>query len=254
MNHLPEQLTEPRPRIATLYPNGNETDKISQSFSGVMNQSKTGLILLAAAVGMLGIVAGTFLWLRLAPGPQSSPWNGPALEGLGNYGPVPEFSLVERTGRKATLADLRGKVWIADFIYTTCTDTCPAQSAAMAGLQEQFGKSNKLRLVSFSVDPERDTPAVLSTYATRFKASPDRWLFLTGDQEQISQLVQEGFRLSAAALTDSNSKETLIMHSPRFVLIDQKSQIRGYYDSRDTMALERLKKDLDTLLDGKGSS
>jgi protein SCO1/2 len=124
----------------------------------------------------------------------------------------------------------------------------------MARLQEQFGKSNKLRLVSFSVDPERDTPAVLSTYATRFKASPDRWLFLTGDQEQISQLVQEGFRLSAAALTDSNSKETLIMHSPRFVLIDQKSQIRGYYDSRDTMALERLKKDLATLLDGKGSS
>jgi cytochrome oxidase Cu insertion factor (SCO1/SenC/PrrC family) len=219
-----------------------------------MNQSKTSLILLAVAVAALGVLAGTFLWLKLAPSRQTAAWNAPALEGLNSYGPVPAFSLVERRGNKATLADMRGKVWIADFIYTTCTDTCPMQSAAMAGLQERFGDQSDLRFVSFSVDPERDTPEVLSRYADRYNAHAERWLFLTGAKEHIAQLVQEGFRLSATALTDVASKESVILHSPRFVLVDRKSQIRGYYDSRDNTALQRLTKDIETLFDPKGSS
>jgi len=216
-----------------------------------MNQSKTSFFVMAASVALLGIAAGTFLWLKLAPRPA---WNVPALEGLNNYGAVPEFSLVERSGNRVTLADVRGKIWIANFIYTTCNDTCPMQSAAMAKLQEQWASSRSLKLVSFSVDPERDTPAVLSRYAERFKADKDRWLFVTGDKEQIAHLVQGGFRLSAAALTDGKSTETVIIHSPRFVLIDRKNEIRGYYDSRDSTALERLNKDVATLINGKGSS
>jgi protein SCO1/2 len=219
-----------------------------------MYQSKTSLFFVAAVVATLGIAAGTFLWLKLAPKPQTVAWNAAPLEGLGRYGTVPEFSLTERSGKRVTLSNVRGKVWIADFIYTTCTDTCPMQSAAMATLQEKFANQSELRFVSFSVDPERDTPEVLSRYAERFKASAYRWLFLTGDKERIAQLVQQGFRLSAAALTDGNSKETVILHSPRFVLVDQKSEIRGYYDSRDNSALERLNQDATTLLNGKGSS
>ncbi len=219
-----------------------------------MNQSKVSLVLLATTVAALGIVAGTFLWLKLAPRAETAAWNAPALEGLDNYGAVLEFILVERTGKRTTSADMRGKVWIADFIYTTCTDTCPTQSAAMAMLQGKFGNRSDLRFVSFSVDPERDTPEVLSRYADRFRASADRWLFLTGDKEQIARLVQQGFRLSAAALTEATSKESIILHSPRFVLIDRQSQIRGYYDSRDSTALERLNKDVVLLLDGKGNS
>jgi cytochrome oxidase Cu insertion factor (SCO1/SenC/PrrC family) len=219
-----------------------------------MNQSKISFIVLAAAVAMLGITAGTFLWLKLAPRPQSTAWNSPALEGVSDYGRVPEFSLVERSGKHATLATLRGKVWVANFIYTTCADTCPTQSAAMAKLQEQFNDKSALRFVSISVDPERDTPEVLARYAARYKASAERWLFLTGTKEQIAQLVQGGFRLSAAALTEGASKETVILHSPRFVLVDGENQIRGYYDSRDQTALERLSKDVATLLDGKGNS
>src|SRR5258706_8994715 len=71
---------------------------------------------------------------------------------------VPDFSLVERSGRKTSLADLRGKVWIADFIYTQCSDTCPLQTANMAKLQQQWNGEPELRLVSYSVDPEHDTP------------------------------------------------------------------------------------------------
>jgi len=218
-----------------------------------MNISKVRFVALGVSVIGLGIIFGTFLWLKLAP-KHISAWNTPALEGLNNYGVVPEFSLVERSGKSITLADLRGKVWIADFIYTTCQDTCPLQSAAMTRLQEQWADTSNLRLVSFTVDPERDTPAVLARYAERFKATADRWLFLTGDKDQIAQLVQGGFRLSAAALSDGRSKETVIMHSPRFVLVDWKSEIRGYYDSRESTALERLNRDVATLIGNKGSS
>jgi cytochrome oxidase Cu insertion factor (SCO1/SenC/PrrC family) len=218
-----------------------------------MNHSRTSFVLLAATVAGLGILVGTSLWLKLAPQPQISGSNAPALEGLNNYGAVPQFTLIERSGRSSTLADMRGKVWIADFIYTTCTDTCPMQSAAMARFQEKFGTQADLQFVSFTVDPERDTPDALARYANRFKASADRWLFLTGDKEDIAQLVQEGFRLSAAAVPDPTSKERVILHSPRFVLVDRKSQIRGYYDSRDNTALERLDKDVETLLLAEGT-
>ena len=215
-----------------------------------MNFSKARILLAGLSVISLGIVLGTLLWLKLAPTPGQLVWDAKPLEGLNRYGAVPEFRLMERSGKSVSLADLRGKVWVADFIYTTCQDTCPLQSAEMAKLQEKWSDKSELKLVSFSVDPERDTPRVLSRYAENFKADADRWLFLTGDKEQIAHLIQAGFRLSAAPLTESGSENQVILHSPRFVLIDKETQIRGYYDSRDIEAVGRLKKDVVTLMSG----
>ena len=115
------------------------------------------------------------------------------------------------------------------------------QTAEMAQLQEQWKDKPGLKLVSFSVDPEKDTTAVLSGYADRYKADAQRWLFLTGAKEEISRLVQEGFKLSAVALAGDGNAGSVIMHSPRFVLIDKQAQIRGYYDSRDPQAIQQLK-------------
>ena len=215
-----------------------------------MNFSKARLLLLGVSVLSLGIVLGTFFWLKLAPRPGLMGWDAKPLEGLQRYGSVPQFSLVERSGKATTLADLRGSIWIADFIYTTCQDTCPMQTAEMAQLQEQWKDKAGLKLVSFSVDPEKDTTAVLSRYADRYKADAQRWLFLTGAKEEISRLVQEGFRLSAVALSSDSNKDSVIMHSPRFVLIDKHGEIRGYYDSRDPQAMQRLKKDAASLMNG----
>jgi protein SCO1/2 len=215
-----------------------------------MNFSKARLLLLGVSVLSLGIILGTFFWLKLAPRPGLTGWDAKPLEGLNRYGTVPEFSLVERSGNAITLADLRGSIWIADFIYTTCQDTCPMQTAEMAQLQEQWKDRAGLKLVSFSVDPEKDTIAVLSRYADRYKADAQRWLFLTGAKEEISRLVQEGFRLSAVALPSDGNVGSVIMHSPRFVLIDKQAEIRGYYDSRDPQALQRLKADVATLING----
>jgi protein SCO1/2 len=128
---------------------------------------------------------------------------GNTLQGLQVFGALPDFSLIERTQRRVTRADLLGTVWVANFIYTHCTDTCPLQSARMATLQRDFRGEQGLRFLSITVDPKRDTPAVLAKYAAQFDADRDRWLFLTGDKPAIYALIQEGFRLSVEDPTDS---------------------------------------------------
>jgi protein SCO1/2 len=193
--------------------------------------------------GVLGV--GAWSWFsggRALVGGEKSP-----LESVGNFGSVPDFSLTERSGQPLVLGDLRGKIWLANFIYTACQDTCPLQTAAMAKLQEELVGENRVRLVSISVDPERDTPEVLSAYAKRYDADPQRWLFLTGEPSAIYRLAREGFHLSASpAAAKGASREPL--HSSRFVLVDGAAQIRGYYESRDPQALERLRHDLAVLL------
>jgi len=171
----------------------------------------------------------------------------PVLEQLARYGPAPDFSLVERSGRPVSAGDLRGRVWIADFIYTECRDTCPLQSRAMAALLTDLKAYGDLRSVSITVDPLTDTPALLSRYAERYGADPERWLFLTGELREIRRIVQDGFRLSAAPV-DGQTLDPVVFHSTRFVLVDRDGVIRGYYDSNDPRALERLRRNARGLL------
>ena len=218
-----------------------------------MNDSKNRWWLLGGLVICLGVVLGTALWLKLGPYPQLAVWgsNGSnSNDGLKQYGAVPDFTLTERNGDTVTLARLRGKIWVADFIYTSCTDTCPLQTQMMARLQEEYAGSPNLQMVSLTVDPERDTPQALSVYAARHSADAKRWFFLTGQRDRIINLIHDGFHLSVAALPGLSEPSGMIAHSPRFVLIDREGQIRGYYDSRELEAFVRLKNDLDDLLKG----
>jgi protein SCO1/2 len=229
-----------------LYTNGKLIDKLLPGKDLLMNTNKYRFILLGLMVAAMGIIIGTLIWIKLAPQPRFGDNQRSSLEGLGQYGSVPEFSLTERSGKTVESEQLRGTIWIADFIYTDCQDTCPIQSAEMARLQDELS-AQKVKLLSFSVNPDKDTPSVLSQYADRFRASSDRWLFLTGGQEEIKNLVQNGFRLSVAT---ASSDPGVILHSPRLVLIDRQAQIRGYYDSRDNEALQRLRRDVATLVKG----
>lgn len=214
-----------------------------------MHSARLRFLLLGVLVLGSGIIAGTALWLKLGPRPFGI-LSGESADGSNHYGVVPDFSLIERSGAMVSLADLRGQIWIADFIYTRCTDTCPLQTAAMAKLQEEYAGKPAVQFVSFSVDPERDTPEVLSQYAARHQADPRRWYFLTGPREQIMRLIRDGFHLSVATLPGDSEVGGMIPHSPRFVLIDGQGRIRGYYDSRALEALARLKNDIDALLRG----
>lgn len=212
--------------------------------------SNRNLIVLGFTVAVLSVLSGIVLWkwqanLRSRGASEERP-----LEGLETFGAVPPFSLTEKDGRQVTLSDLKGKVSIVNFIYTNCPDTCPIQSAQMRQIQEDFKNERDLRLVSITVDPTRDTPEVLSDYAKRFNADPERWLFLTGEKEAIYKLAQKGFLLAAAEIPRAKRPESGASHthSPRFVLVDRKAQIRGYYISTDSDALKRLQQDLKILL------
>ena len=131
------------------------------------------------------------------------------------YGEVPDFELTAQMGNQLSRKDLQGKVWVADFIYTTCTGPCPLMTQKMRSIQ---AAQPEIRLVSFSVDPEHDTPATLATYAAASRAKSN-WYFLTGDPKTLQMLSREAFKLSDLGLT----------HSTRFVLVDENSRIRGYY-------------------------
>ena len=208
------------------------------------------LIFLAFAVLVLAVFMGIALWKWQAELQRRRDWEERPLEGLQAFGSVPQFSLIERNGRPITLAELKGKVWIANFIYTNCPDTCPIQSAQMREIQEDFKNEKDLLLVSITVDPTRDTPQVLSQYAKRFSADPARWFFLTGEKKTIYKFAQDGFRLGAVELPHEKRPESgaTHTHSPRFVLVDRDAQIRGYYVSTDAEAMKRLSRDLKVLL------
>ncbi len=169
------------------------------------------------------------------------------------FGMVPDFSLTERNGSPLGLADLRGKVWIADFIFTHCAGPCPLMSAQMARLQQSLHDQPDLRLVSFSVDPERDTPTVLTEYARSFGAETGRWFFLTGSKAAMYDLANKGFRIGATENKgpDRQPDEGEILHSTSFVLVDRQARIRGYYDTAETNSVRQLLADAKVLLKEK---
>ena len=142
------------------------------------------------------------------------------------------------------LSDLHGKVAIYDFIFTSCRGMCPTMTKTMQELYEGTPEGWPVRFVSISVDPVHDTPAVLAAYAKPFRRNK-RWLFLTGNRDDIIRLSVDGFKLAAGA---PGSPQEPILHSSRFVLVDRNGWIRGYYDSLDKAAMERLQQDVRLLV------
>lgn len=166
-----------------------------------------------------------------------------ALHALTAHGKVPSFELTDQDGQAFSLTRLNGRIWIADFIFTSCAGTCPQMTQKMAGLQATLPV--EIALVSFSVDPARDAPPVLKRYGKQWGADFTRWHFLTGPEPEIRRLTKEGFRLGYAEGTDP---EEPVIHSVRFILIDKTGVIRGYYDSSETTAMTQLVTDASSLL------
>jgi protein SCO1 len=157
---------------------------------------------------------------------------------------VPDFEFTERNGQAVHRADLLGKVWVADFFYTTCPGPCPMLSSRLSAMQEKLGNRADVRLVSISLDPEKDKPDVLKQYAERFKAGPN-WLFLTGDKAGTYSLVQTGFKL---AIAEERNNPEPITHSTKLVLIDREGWVRGFYEGVGQDQTEQLIRDVDKLL------
>jgi protein SCO1/2/putative membrane protein len=151
------------------------------------------------------------------------------------------FRLTERSGRVVSDSDLAEQVWVASFIFTHCPLSCPRITSVMKGLQTKLAGSN-VKLVSISVDPDRDTPAVLADYARRFEADSERWWFLTGSRDDVVRLVQERFKLGLAQATapEQQAGAEAITHSDRLALVDRGNRIVAYFDSNDPAKLASL--------------
>ncbi len=162
-------------------------------------------------------------------------------ETLPILGHVPEFALIDQQGRGFSESSLRGKVWMADFIFTRCAGPCPLMTQHLNQIGKELGDNPEIRRVSFSVDPDYDTPKVLSDYAAQFEANPDRWFFLTGARAWIYDIAIKHFHLAAGGLMEEDSGH--ILHSTKFVLVDRALNIRGYYDSLVPEQLRQLTAD-----------
>ena len=174
-------------------------------------------------------------WFEYSPSP-------PPLEKIR---PVPEFNLTESSGRGIGLSDLKGKVWLADLIYTTCPSICPVLSGRLSALQSEAFKNGGVRFVSISVNPAGDTPEVLRTYAEKYHATPGKWYFLTGDKTAVSELANRGFMLAAGEPRDDGTE---LVHSTKIALVDKNGVIRAYYEGVTGDESRKILRDIRALL------
>lgn len=190
------------------------------------------LVLGAFVVLGLGVLV---LVLALRPGREVGTGRVPVL------GKVPAFRLVDQEAKERQLNDFLGAPWVADFIFTECVSACPLMTREMARLQDALASDAALadvRLVSFSVDPKRDTPEKLAGFAERFGARTSVWKFLTGKEGDVADLCERGFRLASGGAGSQ-------LHSDRFILVDGRGRIRGYYrPTADEADREKLLSDL----------
>jgi protein SCO1/2 len=191
--------------------------------------------LLAAALAAAGI--GLLVWRSIPATPAP-----PVLAEL------PGFRLLERRGGEVGRAELAGRPFVADFVFTRCRVFCPRLTARM---KELGGRLGDARRVSITVDPEHDTPAELTAYARSWGIESEAdWLFLTGDREEVRALVRQGFLLPVEDAPDNEAMP--ILHSNRFALVDRAGRLRGTYEAFEAAAVERLLADLAALAAEEG--
>ena len=155
-------------------------------------------------------------------------------------GEVSPFDLTDANGETFRASQMDGKIWVADFIFTSCPGICPVMTAAMSELQGIYAGNDLVQFVSISVDPDTDTPEVLSKYAQSYGADPERWHFLTGSAEDIHSVATEIFKVG--------SLDDPLIHSPHFILVDASGSIRGYYVGTESVEVAHLGVDIATLL------
>lgn len=148
-------------------------------------------------------------------------------------GPIGDFTLTNQNGGAVSLGDLRGKVWVADIIFTRCAGPCPRMTRQMKELQDALPPVSQAKLVTLTTDADFDTPPVLKLYAERFGADTNRWMFLTGAKQEIAKLAIDLLKLTAVAKPpeERQSPADLFVHSTIFVVADKQARLRGVFET-----------------------
>jgi cytochrome oxidase Cu insertion factor (SCO1/SenC/PrrC family) len=194
-------------------------------------------IWLAAFLVAAALIGGAYLLLKSTPPPQIA-------AAPDRVAQVPAFELLDQRGDTVTDSSLAGKIWVANFIFTRCKGPCPIVTSRMLELDTKLKKvRDSVTLVSFTVDPEFDTPDVLAAHGKALGANPDNWKFLTGPRDVIEPLIVQGLLQPLAKEPDGTPA-----HSTRMVLVDSDGWIRGFRDGMDPEAVQKLVMDIGALL------
>jgi protein SCO1/2 len=174
-------------------------------------------------------------------------------DSLPEYGAMPKFELRDQRAAVVRDADLRGRVLIVDFIFTSCPDVCPLLTEQLSGIRKRIPESDKIAYVSFSVDPEHDTPEKLTAFARAHGADHANWYFLTGPLDSVREVVTKGFKQAMQIEPETPGKPRNVLHGSHFVLVDRTGQLRGFFRS-DAEGIEALRSAAERLLaDGRSS-
>lgn len=163
------------------------------------------------------------------------------------YHTIPDFQFTNQYNQVVSKADFGNKIMVVDFFFTSCPSICPKMSEQLTRVQEEMIRDDQVVILSFTIDPARDSVAALKAYGLEYGAVPGKWHFLTGDKEEIYALAAEGFKLSAHPEGGEASHNGFV-HSERFVLIDPDWNIRGYYNGTDVRDVNFMMGDISLLL------
>jgi|SRR5581483_3332612 len=193
--------------------------------------------------GLLAVGGLIYLGLRVEASRPSDKFATPGFKG-------PDFSFQDRNGKFVSASDLKGKVWVVDFIFSRCAGSCPMLTHQLKTLQDIWSGNGDLKLVTFTVDPEHDTVEVLKKYAEEFKADPNQWFFLTGVKKDLYKVYSEGFKITAQDDPEGGEGFQFI-HSTRVLLMDGNGMIRGLYDGQDDEEMAKLQRDVRYLMSSR---
>jgi len=165
-------------------------------------------------------------------------------QALPDLGKIPSFSLTDQDNHPFTNSTLAGKAWVAAFVFTRCPMACPKVTRAMKDvLADAQRQQVPLHLVSFSIDPDNDTPEVLRKYARDYGVDTSRWTFVTGNPKAIATTAERGFKIAVEGTADPSKADFGITHGTQLVLVDKEGSIRGFYGSGDAEALKKMVSD-----------
>jgi protein SCO1/2 len=174
------------------------------------------------------------------------------MQGKGYGHRIGNFSFLNQEGKKISLADVKGSIFVAEYFFTTCGTICPAMNKQMQRVQKAYLNNEQVKILSFTVDPEIDTVAQMKNYANGHGAKSGKWHFLTGDKDQLYDLARKSFFvLKPAEAENQGDANSDFIHTNNFVLVDQELRIRGYYDGTSAKEVNHLIEDIQLLLDEK---
>ncbi len=154
------------------------------------------------------------------------------------YGKIPAFTLLEKSGKGFSQSNLKGNFWVANFIFTRCQGPCPVLTQNMKVLEKSL--PNNVSIVTFSVDPDYDSPKIFTEYAQSFGIKKENWYFVTGNKKEVYSLIRSGFKIGVEENSEGSAITEQFIHSTYFVLVNPEGTILGYFDGNDPFTQKQI--------------